>query len=78
MTLNLTFQHLTTFIMLVAMATPFFKGWQLIRMIVWLALWQLLTPTRGWLIDGLMIGVGFWLAELSYAQLRFRNDPSAR
>jgi hypothetical protein len=71
MTLNLTLQHYATWIFLVMIANIFFSGWQLIRVIAWTFLWQLLTPERDWLIDGLMIGVGFWLTEILYAQFRF-------
>lgn len=77
MTINFTFEHIATFVSLVAVATVFFKGGQLIRMIAWLFLWQLLTPVRGWLEDGLMIGVGFWLLETSYKYVTEGvNEPS--
>jgi hypothetical protein len=73
MILNITLQHYAGFLLVAAIATIFFKGWQLVRVISWTFLWQLITPARDWLIDGLMLGVGFWITELIYVQLRFRK-----
>jgi len=65
-TLNLTVGHFASFVVLVALAAQFFKGWQLIRVIAWLGLWQLLTPSRGFWEDSLMLGCGFWISECAY------------
>ncbi|SHM04838.1 hypothetical protein SAMN05216428_11269 [Nitrosospira sp. Nsp11] len=68
MNLNLTPEHFAGFLIAVVIITPFFKGGRLIRMIGWLGLWQLLSPVRGIVEDGLMLAVGFWIVEWCYLE----------
>lgn len=66
MSFNLTPEHFVAFVCLVYVAGIFFRGFRLIRMIVWIGLWQLITPVRGFLEDSLMLGCGFWVVEYCY------------
>lgn len=47
---------------------PFFPGTLAYRWTVWLLAWQLLTPTRAWWFDILLIGLSFGILEWTYGK----------
>lgn len=72
MEFNVTLPHLLAFALSAYAATAFFKGGRLLRVVGWLALWQLLTPVRPWYGDVPLMATGFVIAEWLYLRLKGR------
>jgi hypothetical protein len=69
MTLNLTLEHLAGFFIMAYFATHFVGGMRLIRLLGWIALWQLLTPLRPTWQDLPMMLAAWALSELAYSKV---------
>lgn len=66
MEFNLTVQHFFAFAFMAYLASFFAKGTRLVRLVGWIALWQLLTPVRPIWQDVPMMLVGWALSEYLY------------
>ncbi len=64
--LNLTIGHLLGFIWMALLASYFTSGPQLMRLLGWVFLWQLLTPVRPVWLDVPMMILGWMLSESVY------------
>ena len=68
MTINLTFGHIFAFSLLVYAASFFTSGVRLLRLVFWIALWQLFSPTRPLWIDIPMLLAGWLLLESIFSE----------
>lgn len=68
MTINLTFGHVFAFFLLGFAASFFASGVRLLRLVFWIALWQLFTPTRPLWIDIPMLLFGWLLLESIFSE----------
>lgn len=70
MELNLTIEHLADFCLMAYLASLCVTGHKLVRMICWIALWQLVTPVRPIWQDVPMMVVGLAITEWVYRTKR--------
>jgi len=73
MELNLTIQHFAGFCLMAYMASFFAAGARLIRLLGWIALWQLLTPVRPVWQDVPMMLIAWVATELVYSAATKRH-----
>lgn len=71
MELNLTIAHLAAFCVMAYVASLFTKGARLLRLLGWIALWQLLTPERPMWQDLPQMLIGWLWAEFIYSKVTF-------
>jgi hypothetical protein len=68
MTISLTVGHVLGFFLLVYAASFFASGVRLLRLVFWIALWQLFTPVRPLWIDIPMLLAGWLLLESIFSE----------
>lgn len=68
MTINLTFGHVLGFFLLGFAATFFASGVKLLRLVFWILLWQLFTPTRPLWIDIPLLLAGWLVLESIFSE----------
>lgn len=64
--------HLFGFFILVYLVSLVLRGDQLVRGIAWLALWQILTPTREWFIDLPLLIIAFATVEIMFNRMAIK------
>ena len=62
---------------MICLVYVFFTGHRLMRVIAWIFLWQLLTPTRDTLIDLTLLVTGFIIVEFCYLKTKVTLNNKA-
>ena len=74
MELNLTPQHLYSFLLMALAGSWLFRGDKLVRFIGFAGMWQLLTQVRPWYEDVPLMLISFGCMEFFYLRLRVASS----